>query len=98
MYKKDALNQSNVNRWLKHLRMIISQENDTNVMTPFKSLDDKPRCGHPSSVVHLKSTEVEEIILENQGITVKELASELDASVGSAFIIIKSLQYRKVCS
>jgi len=37
------------------------------------------------------------IFLENQGITVQELASELDVSVGSAFGIIKSLQYCKDC-
>jgi len=51
-------------------------------MNPCKFLGDKPRCGHPSSVVtHWKSIETEEIFLENRGITVEEFASELDVSV-----------------
>ena len=45
----------------------------------------------------MKSAKSEEIFLENRGITVEELALELDSSVGSAFGIIKSLQYCKVC-
>ena len=41
-------------------------------------LDDKPRCGRLSSVVnHWKSTEREEIFLENREITLEKLASEL---------------------
>ena len=57
-------------------------------MPPCKFLDDKPRCGRPYSVVNYwKSTEAdEEVFLENRVITVEELASELDVSVGSAFV------------
>ena len=66
-------------------------------MTPCKFLDDKRRCGCSSSeVIHWKSTKPE-IFLENWGITVEELASELDVSVSTTFGIIKSLQYNKVC-
>ena len=46
---------------------------------------------------HWKSTEAEEIFLENRGITDEELASELDVSVDRACVIIKSMHYRKVC-
>ena len=51
MYKDDAVDQSNVNPWLKHHRDDNSQENDRNVMTPCKFMDDKHPCGRPSSVV-----------------------------------------------
>ena len=58
MYKGDAVDQSNVSRWLKRLRDDNSQENDGSVMPPCKFVDDKPRCGRPSSVFnHWKSTE-----------------------------------------
>ena len=55
---EDAVDQPNVSRWLKCLRDNNSQENDDFVITPDKFLDDKPRCGCPSSVVNQwKSTE-----------------------------------------
>ena len=88
LYKEDAVDQSNVSRWLKRLRDDNSQENGSNVMTPCKFLD-KLRSGRPSS---LELTNAEEIFIENRGITVQKLASELDVSVGRACGIIKSLQ------
>ena len=67
-----------------------SQENDGNVMTGCKFLDDKHLCGCSSSVgIYFKSTKAEEIFLENRGITGDELTSELDVSVGSSFDMIK---------
>ena len=54
-------------------------------MPTCKISDDKPRRGRLSSVAnHSKSTKADEIFLQYQGITVEELASELDVSVGSA--------------
>ena len=53
-----------------------------------------PRSDRPSSVLILwKSTKAEEIFLENQGITVEKLASELDVIVGSALSSLKSSHY-----
>ena len=91
----DTVDQSNVSRWLKRLSDDNSQENDGNFMTPCKFLD-KPCSGRPSSVVnHWKSTEAGGIFIENRGITVEELASELDVCVGTACGMIKSLQHHK---
>ena len=69
------------------------------MLTPCHTLDDKPRSGHPStSRTHDKSTFTNELIQENRGITIEELAANLEVSVGSAFSIVKSLGYHKICS
>ena len=60
-------------------------------ITACNFLNDKHRCSCLSSVViHWKSTKAEGIFLENRGITVEKLSSELCLSVGSAFGLIKS--------
>ena len=91
VYKDEALNQPNVSRWLSRLREDNPSENNTEMWTPCNTLDDKPRSGRPStSRTDDKSFFTNELIQENRGITIEELAASIEVSVGSAFRIVKS--------
>ena len=64
------------------------------------SVDDSPRPGRAiTAVTEDNVTAVENVIRENRRVTVKEVASLLDISVGSAHDIIHDeLKFRKVCA
>ena len=62
------------------------------------SITGKPRSGRPSTFVNPDNkTYADELIRTDGGITVEELASKLDVSIGSAHSIVASLGYSKVC-
>ena len=63
------------------------------------SIADKPRSGRPSTSVNPDNkTYADELIRTDRRITVEELASKLDVSIGSAHSIVASLGYSKVCA
>jgi len=64
------------------------------------SVEDSPRPGPAfTAVMEYNIAAVENVIRENRCITVKEVASLLDISVGSAHHIIHDeLKFRKVCA
>ena len=63
------------------------------------SIADKPCSGHPSTSVNPDNkTYANELIRTDRCITVEELASKLDVSIGSAHSIVASLGYSKVCA
>ena len=64
------------------------------------SVEDSPRPGPAfTAVTEDNIAAVENVVWENRGVTVKEVASVLDISVGSAHHVIHDeLNFRKVCA
>ena len=61
-----------MSRRLKRLKDDNSHANDGNVTTRCKFLGDKPHYGRSVAVInHSKSTEAEDIFLENRGIAIE---------------------------
>ena len=85
-YGEATLDRSNVYRWYK---MFSEGREDVN---------DKERAGRPStSTTDEKINEVEKMVLANRRITVREVAEDLDISVGSCHsIFINDLGMRRV--
>jgi len=62
-------------------------------------VEDSPRPGLAFTAVTEDIADVENVVRENRRVTVKEVASLLDISVGSAHHIIHDeLKFRKVCA
>ncbi|XP_011873819.1 PREDICTED: putative uncharacterized protein FLJ37770, partial [Vollenhovia emeryi] len=73
-YGEATLNQSNVYRWYK---MFSEGREDVN---------DEERAGRPStSITDENIDEVKKIVLANRRITVREVAEDLNISIGSIF-------------
>ena len=63
------------------------------------SIADKLRSGRPSTSVNPDNkTYTDELIRTDRRITVEELASKLDVSIGRPHSIVVSLGYSKVCA
>ncbi|UYV61210.1 rl [Cordylochernes scorpioides] len=87
-YGEATLDRSNVYRWYK---MFSEGREDVN---------DEERAGRPStSTTDEKINEVEKIILANRRITVREVAEDLNISIGSCHLIfINDLGMRRVAA
>ncbi|UYV74812.1 hypothetical protein LAZ67_12001111 [Cordylochernes scorpioides] len=87
-YGEATLDRSNVYRWYK---MFSEGREDVN---------DEERAGRPStSTTDEKFNEVEKIILANRRITVREVAEDLNLSIGSCHsIFINDLGMRRVAA
>ncbi|UYV68982.1 DDX55 [Cordylochernes scorpioides] len=87
-YGEATLDRSNVYRWYK---MFSEGREDVN---------DEERAGHPStSTTDEKINEVEKMILANRRITVREVAEDLNISIGSCHsIFINDLGMRRVAA
>ncbi|UYV69131.1 hypothetical protein LAZ67_6002522 [Cordylochernes scorpioides] len=87
-YGEATLDRSNVYRWYK---MFSEGREDVN---------DEERAGHPStSTTDEKINEVEKMILANRRITVREVAEDLNISIGSCHsIFINDLGMRWVAA
>ncbi|UYV61748.1 K02A2.6-like [Cordylochernes scorpioides] len=87
-YGEATLDRSNVYRWYK---MFSEGREDVN---------DEERAGRPStSTTDEKINEVEKIILANRRITVREVAEDLNISIGSCHsIFINDLGMRRVAA
>ncbi|UYV75875.1 hypothetical protein LAZ67_13001632 [Cordylochernes scorpioides] len=87
-YGEATLDRSNVYRWYK---MFSEGQEDVN---------DEERAGRPStSTTDEKINEVEKIILANRRITVREVAEDLNISIGSCHsIFINDLGMRRVAA
>ncbi|UYV78041.1 hypothetical protein LAZ67_15003295 [Cordylochernes scorpioides] len=87
-YEEATLDQSNVYRWYK---MFSEGREDVN---------DEERAGRPStSTTDEKINEVEKMILANRQITVREVAEDLNISIGSCHsIFINDLGMRRVAT
>ncbi|UYV85133.1 hypothetical protein LAZ67_X004692 [Cordylochernes scorpioides] len=87
-YGEATLNRSNVYRWYK---MFSEGREDVN---------DEERAGRPStSTTDEKINEVEKMILANRRITVREVAEDLNISIGSCHsIFINDLGMRRVAA
>ncbi|UYV80511.1 hypothetical protein LAZ67_19000393 [Cordylochernes scorpioides] len=87
-YGEATLDRSNVYRWYK---MFSEGRKDVN---------DKERAGRPStSTTDEKINEVEKMILANRRITVREVAEDLNISIGSCHsIFINDLGMRRVAA
>ncbi|XP_076182730.1 protein GVQW3-like [Ptiloglossa arizonensis] len=87
-YGEATLDRSNVYRWYK---MFSEGREDGN---------DKERAGRPStSTTDEKINEVEKMILANRRITVREVAEDLNISIGSCHsIFINDLGMRRVAA
>ncbi|UYV80686.1 hypothetical protein LAZ67_19001393, partial [Cordylochernes scorpioides] len=87
-YGEATLDQSNVYRWYK---MFSEGREDVN---------DEGRAGRPStSTTDEKINEVEKMILANRRITVREVAEDLNISIGSCHsIFINDLGMRRVAA
>ncbi|UYV72121.1 hypothetical protein LAZ67_9001875 [Cordylochernes scorpioides] len=85
-YGEATLDRSNVYRWYK---MFSEGREDVN---------DEERAGRPStSTTDEKINEVEKMILANRGITVREVAEDLNISIGSCHsIFINDLGMRRL--
>ena len=89
VFEDNTLDYSNVCRWVRRL-------NDEKVETV--SVTDKPRSGRPSSSVNPASkAKADALIREDRRITLDELAENLAMSHGSAYNIVESLGFSKVC-
>ncbi|UYV80593.1 hypothetical protein LAZ67_19000888 [Cordylochernes scorpioides] len=86
-YGEATLDRSNVYRWYK----MFSEGRDVN---------DEERAGRPStSTTDEKINEVEKMILANRRITVREVAEDLNISIGSCHsIFINDLGMRRVAA
>ncbi|UYV78701.1 SLIT2 [Cordylochernes scorpioides] len=87
-YEEATLDRSNVYRWYK---MFSEGREDVN---------DEERAGRPStSTTDEKINEVEKMILANRRITVREVAEDLNISIGSCHsIFINDLGMRRVAA
>ncbi|UYV71906.1 hypothetical protein LAZ67_9001019 [Cordylochernes scorpioides] len=87
-YREATLDRSNVYRWYK---MFSEGREDVN---------DEERAGRPStSTTDEKINEVEKMILANRRITVREVAEDLNISIGSCHsIFINDLGMRRVAA
>jgi len=87
-YGEATLDRSNVYRWYK---MFSEGREDVN---------DEERAGRPStSTTDEKINEVEKMVLANRRITVREVAEDLDISIGSCHsIFINDLGMRRVAA
>ncbi|UYV74009.1 hypothetical protein LAZ67_11001809 [Cordylochernes scorpioides] len=87
-YGEATLDRSNVYRWYK---MFSEGREDVN---------DEERAGRPStSTTDEKINEVEKMILANRRITVREIAEDLNISIGSCHsIFINDLSMRRVAA
>ncbi|UYV79502.1 CLCN2 [Cordylochernes scorpioides] len=88
-YGEATLDRSNVYRWYK---MFSEGREDVN--------DEERAAGHPStSTTDEKINEVEKMILANRRITVREVAEDLNISIGSCHsIFINDLGMRRVAA
>ena len=87
-YGEATLDRSNVYRWYK---MFSEGREDVN---------DEERAGRPStSTTDEKINEVEKMVLANRRITVREVAEDLNISIGSCHsIFINDLGMRRVAA
>ncbi|CAI9716885.1 Hypothetical predicted protein [Octopus vulgaris] len=86
----NTLDYSNVCRWVRRLK-------DEKVETV--SVADKPRSGRPSASVNpANKTKADALIREGRRLTLDELAENLEVSHGSAYNIVESLGFSKVCA
>ena len=90
-----AIDYSNVKRWVQRFKKSTEDHEEVGKV----SIANKPRSGRPSTSVNPDNkTYAIELIRTDRCITVKELASKLDVSIGSAHSIAASLGYSKVCA
>ena len=84
-------------RCMSHTQVYEWTEKFKNGVT---SVEDSPRPGPAfTAVTEDNIAAVENVVWENRCVTVKEVASVLDISVGSAHHIIHDeLKFRKVCA
>ena len=95
VYKDNTIDSSNVKRWIQRFKKSTEDHEEVGKA----SIADKPRSGHPSTSVNPENkTYADELIRTDRRITVEELASKLDVSIGSAHSIVASLGYSKVCA
>ena len=95
VYKDNTIDYNNVKRWVQRFKK--STEDHEEVVKV--SIADKPRSGCPSTSVNPDNkTYADKLIRTDRRITVEELASKLDVSIGSAHSIVASLGYSKVCA
>ena len=95
VYKDNIIDYSNVKRWVQRFKKSTEDHEDVGKA----SIANKPCNGRPSTSVNPDNkTYADELIRTDSRITVKELASKLDVSIGSAHSIVASLGYSKVCA
>ena len=90
-----AIDYSNVKRRVQRFKKSTKDHEEVGKV----SIADKPCSGHPSTSVNPDNkTYADELIRTDRCITVEDLASKLDVSIGSAHSIVASLGYSKVCA
>ena len=95
VYKDNTIDYSNVKRWVQRFKKSTEDHEEVGKV----SIADKPCSGRPSTSVNPDNkTYADELIRTDRRITVEELASKLDVSIGSAHSIVASLGYSKVCA
>ena len=94
VYMDNSIDYSNVKRWVQRFKKSTEDHEEVGKV----SIADKPRSGRPSTSVNPDNkTYADELIRTDRRITVEELASKLDVSIGSAHSIVASLGYFSVC-
>ena len=95
VYKDNTIDYSNVKKWVQRFKKSTEDHEEVGKV----SIANKPRSGCPSTSVNPDNkTDADELIRTDRRITVEELASKLDVSIGSAHSIVASLGYSKVCA
>ena len=95
VYKDNTIDYSNVKRWVQQFKKSAEDHEEVGKA----SIANKPYSDHPSTSVNPDNkTSAEELIRTDRRITVEELASKLDVSIGSSHSIAASFGYSKVCA
>eukprot|EP00106_Octopus_bimaculoides_P001030 XP_014768472.1 PREDICTED: uncharacterized protein LOC106867913 [Octopus bimaculoides] len=94
VFEDNTLDYSNVCRWVRRLK-------DEKVGTV--SVADNPRSGRPAgrastSVNPVNKAKADVLIREDRRLTLDELAENHEVSHGSAYNIVESLGFSKVCA
>ena len=95
VYKDNTIDYSNVKRWVQRFKKSTKDHKEVCKA----SISDKSRSGRPPTPINPDNkTYADELIRTDRRITVEELGSKLDVSIGSAHSIVASLGYSKVCA
>ena len=90
VYKDNTIDNSNVKRRVKRFKKRTEDHEGVDKA----SIANKPHSGRLSTSVNPDNkTYADELIRNDRRITVKELVSKLDVSIGSAHSIVASLGY-----